>query len=40
MDKKAQKNDNSAILYFDGGSRGNPGRAAGAAVIVLAEAIP
>jgi len=37
MDKKAQKTDNSAILYFDGGSRGNPGRAAGAAVIVLAE---
>ncbi len=37
MHKKAQKTDNSAILYFDGGSRGNPGRAAGAAVIVLAE---
>jgi len=37
MDKKAQKTDNSAVLYFDGGSRGNPGRAAGAAVIVLAE---
>jgi hypothetical protein len=34
MDKKA---DNSAIIYFDGGSRGNPGIAAGAAVIILTE---
>lgn len=37
MDKKAKNTDNSAILYFDGGSRGNPGIAAGAAVIILAE---
>jgi len=37
MDKKPQETDNSAILYFDGGSRGNPGIAAGAAVIILAE---
>jgi ribonuclease HI len=37
MDKTLKNTDNSAILYFDGGSRGNPGIAAGAAVIILAE---
>jgi ribonuclease HI len=37
MDKILKNTDNSVILYFDGGSRGNPGIAAGAAVIILAE---
>jgi ribonuclease HI len=39
MLKTPLKNTNTSlpILYFDGGSRGNPGQAAGAAVIVMPE---
>ncbi|ACK72589.1 ribonuclease H [Gloeothece citriformis PCC 7424] len=33
----AKTGNNIPILYFDGGSRGNPGEAAGAAVIVMAN---
>ncbi|RCJ37302.1 hypothetical protein A6770_40280 [Nostoc minutum NIES-26] len=29
--------DETALIYFDGGSRGNPGPAAGAAIIEFAE---
>lgn len=35
MAKITPKKSNLPILYFDGGSRGNPGKAAGAAVIVM-----
>jgi ribonuclease HI len=38
--KTAQRSSRAAILYFDGGSRGNPGIAAGAAVLLLTDHPP
>lgn len=39
MIRKNNSNENNSlpILYFDGGSRGNPGKAAGAAVLVMPD---